>query len=239
MRRQTNTLSILIPCLQCSEPFHPRSDLLKQGKGRYCSVQCSGAAHRTKQERACNRCGDSYTARADALAKGEGLYCSRTCAARSGAVTPPEIRYWKYVDKRGPDECWPWVGGCFDGRYGAFAIDSTHTIGAHLFAYMLGYDLSAIPRGQYVCHTCDWGICQNPAHLFLGSTQENSWDRHAKERDARGEGHGMAKLTATSVIEMRVARTNGATLIELAEQYGVTKTTVSQIVNRKTWRHVP
>ena len=30
-------------------------------------------------------------------------------------------RFWKYVDKKGPDECWEWTG-CNSGGYGQLGI---------------------------------------------------------------------------------------------------------------------
>lgn len=42
----------------------------------------------------------------------------------------------------------------------------------------------AIPAGMHVCHTCDVRRCCNPAHLWLGTNQQNIADMTAK-------GHGI------------------------------------------------
>lgn len=42
----------LAECLYCSSPFHPRYDLIRQGRGRFCSVRCANLARQTKVDEA-------------------------------------------------------------------------------------------------------------------------------------------------------------------------------------------
>jgi hypothetical protein len=67
---------------------------------------------------------------------------------------------------------------------------------------------------------------------------EAHWMRRMPERIARGEGHGCARLTEDIVRAIREARTHGATLERLGDYYGVTKTHVSRIVQRRSWTHI-
>lgn len=56
---------------------------------------------------------------------------------------------------------------------------------------------------------------------------------------AVGERNSRAKLTEEQVLEMRQRYDEGGvTYDELAEEYGVHKGTISQIVNRKSWTHI-
>jgi len=59
-----------------------------------------------------------------------------------------------------------------------------------------------------------------------------------KRGAVRGERHHNSKLTEHDVVEMRKRRKNGASLLELAERYGVDASNVSFICNRKRWAHV-
>jgi len=48
-----------------------------------------------------------------------------------------------------------------------------------------------------------------------------------------------AKLTEATVIEMRQRHAAGASRMELAHAFGVSGPTISNVVNRDTWRHLP
>lgn len=96
-------------------------------------------------------------------------------AALAAKYGTREQRFWSKVDRRGPDECWPWLAAKSATRYGVF--DKTR---AHRVAYALTHGL--IPEGRIVCHRCDNPPCCNPAHLWLGTPKDNTADMVAKGR---------------------------------------------------------
>ena len=76
----------------------------------------------------------------------------------------------------------------------------------------------------------------NVGHIIPGTNAENARDRIAAGTSNRGESHGMSKLTAHQVLEIR-ARCIGkyGEQTVLAVEYGVTKAYISDIVRRKRW----
>lgn len=88
-------------------------------------------------------------------------------------------RFWAKVDKRGPDECWPWTGAKSSHGYGNFCVEG-RTEKASRFSWFLVH--GAIEPGICICHHCDNPICVNPAHLFAGTRLDNTRDCQAKGR---------------------------------------------------------
>ncbi len=101
------------------------------------------------------------------------------------------------------------------------------------------YTRGPVPAGLFVLHRCDNPPCCNPAHLFLGTQADNMADMQAKGRQAKGERHSQAKLTAGAVADMRREYATGSTsLSKLAAAHGVTMGAVWRIIKRLNWVHV-
>ena len=137
-----------------------------------------------------------------------------------------------------------WMAGTNNKGYGKISEDapSRKTFLAHRLSYELHngpIPLGEGPYGTCVLHTCDNPLCVNPAHLFLGSYQENATDMVKKGRQARGEKQGLVKLTEEQVAEIRrdyikSSHTHGQTA--LGRKYGVHQTAIWKVVNEKTWK---
>ncbi len=96
------------------------------------------------------------------------------------------------------------------------------------------------PKGLQVMHSCTNPSCCNPAHLSVGTSQEDADYRVACNRQAKQKGvtHGRAKLTDDDVREIRRLAAKGVLQHEIAAKYGVAQSRISLIYNRKTWPHV-
>lgn len=178
-----------------------------------------------------------------------------------------EARFLTHVEKT-EGECWLWQAGKDAGGYGLFSLGSRKTkrvaVKAHRFSYEM--HIGPIPPGEgyhgtCVLHKCDVRNCVNPAHLFLGTHQDNMDDMRTKGRgvfDAprkvytgdehwtrqpgadllRGEAHGRAKLTEAKVADIREAHAEGMSISLLARIYKVSRPCIKCVLNGRTWGHV-
>ena len=88
-----------------------------------------------------------------------------------------------------------------------------HSSGRTAYAHRVAWELAngQIPEGAFVLHNCDNRRCVNPAHMRLGSFQDNMDDMTGKLRHAHGARNGHAKLTVKDVKAIRaVSGTNTA-----------------------------
>lgn len=145
----------------------------------------------------------------------------------------------KIVDRsrqeNGVDGCWLWDGCVTGNGYGAIRVEGAQ-IGAHRASYLAFK--GEIPAGMCVCHRCDVPTCVNPAHLFLGTVQDNQADKTRKGRQARGRKNGRAKLSAEKVREIFAAHLLGESKKSIARRYEVSDTLVRLVLRREIWTHV-
>ena len=151
--------------------------------------------------------------------------------------------------------CYHWTASYFENGYGAFWLNGD-MLAAHRASYTLF--IGPIPPGEghhgiCVRHRCDNQKCVNPEHLELGTVLDNNRDmaerkraaagerngtRKYPERVSKGERHAAAKLTDELVRRIRTQRKAGALLRELEAEHGICQSVLSEICNRKAWKHV-
>jgi hypothetical protein len=197
--------------------------------------------HKLSIPRVCEQCGKSFLAELCKVRAGAGRFCSLSCNGKvvRRRIEPLVVRFWEKVDRSGgSDACWPWVASCDAKGYGHIGI-----AGKTVRASRVAWELSngPVPDGLFVLHNCPDGdnpTCVNPAHLWLGTHQDNMRDRERKGRTARGERGWRARLTAAQVREIRRRRALGESETALAIAYGVHSGHIHLIVRRLRWRHV-
>ncbi len=171
-------------------------------------------------------------------------YCLKhyTRFKRYGTVNltrlPEEERFHaKYIPEPTGD-CWLWIGGDTGNGYGRIRRKG----GKKILAHRLSWELhnGPIPDGLCVLHKCDTPPCVNPDHLFLGTQKDNIQDAFKKGRlfIPKGEDNKQSKLKNEDIIEIRKLREQGYTQVLLGKMFGVRHTTIGNICNNKTWKHV-
>lgn len=154
------------------------------------------------------------------------------------------VRFLSFVDVRSHDDCWMWIGReTTEGTYGRY-WSGARSWRAHRRSYELFK--GPIPKGMFVCHSCDNRPCCNPSHLWLGTIQENTADMLRKgrgvlpppplpEQRKRGEEAHNSKLTEAAVREILASVEENEVL---ARRFGVKPQTIAVVRKRITWRHV-
>lgn len=135
-------------------------------------------------------------------------------------------RLWNRTYEPDENGCMMWAGATARG-YGQLKVDGK-VVYAHRLAWEVYYG-APVPDGMHVLHECDNPLCVNPDHLFLGTHQDNMKDRQSK-------GRFSSTLTQEQVDRIRERYAEGGVLQkELAEEYGVSHTTISRILSEVRW----
>ena len=175
---------------------------------------------------------------------GRGKFCSHACQMHT---TISSQYFWNKVNicEHGfscIECCWPWIRSLSTVGYGQLTITNNGkkiTLHAHRIAWEFAYNCS-FPNGLWALHTCDLRACCNPWYIYPGTAQDNSNDACYRQRfpDRRGEKSYNAKLTEIDVREIRHRYVSGETQAIIANYFGIHKSHVSRIVQRKKWTNI-
>lgn len=141
------------------------------------------------------------------------------------------------VERRGPDECWPWKGHCRDDGYGAVSLCWKGRISiqlAHRIAFFLRSGELVVSLNAIIQNTCGNRACCNPAHLVDRQPGEEVLVAKQKMRSGELPPSPHCKLTNEQIDEIRRERRAGATVQALGDKYGVTRQTITSVTTRHT-----
>lgn len=162
-------------------------------------------------------------------------------------------RFNKKISAPNEDGCMDWTAAISKKGYGVLGVgsrldNSRKTIYAHRLSFEI--HKGSIPSEMQVCHTCDRPICVNPIHLFLGTPKDNSQDMVKKGHAAMKKGQippqfipnilekQTAKLTVEKVVLIKKRLLEGEHYVNLAKEYGVSKSCISDIKRNATWKNI-
>jgi hypothetical protein len=138
-----------------------------------------------------------------------------------------EERLWEKIDKRGPNDCWPWTG-CHN-RYGLIHGWREKNILAHRAVFALTHTINDT---MVVRHSCDNPLCCNPNHLLAGTQQDNMHDMME-----RGRGSKPPLISKLSEQQVRAILGDHRLHRVIAAEYGISKHTVGAIKAGGRWKH--
>ncbi len=148
-------------------------------------------------------------------------------------------RFWSKVEKT--DSCWFWTGHKNRKGYGHITIDK-YPFRAHRVAYCM--EFGEIPKGLFVCHSCDNPSCVNPSHPFLGSPADNAKDMANKGRAHKwsgqraGENNPFSKINDSTAIKILRSYKNGTRISTIARDMGIPRSTVDCVARGISWKHI-
>jgi hypothetical protein len=155
-------------------------------------------------------------------------------------------RFWDKVEILGKDDCWEWKASLRAG-YGTIRINGIQE-SSHRVSWKIHH--GNIPKGIFVCHSCDNKLCVNPNHLWLGTYLDNIRDMVNKKRNnpiwlwtknhpevfPRGEKARLAKLTNKDAYEIRkLFNDNKYNQTKLANIYKVSKWVIFRVVHNMSY----
>jgi hypothetical protein len=152
-------------------------------------------------------------------------------------------KLWENVDKDWPiieyvwTPCWLWKWHTTNGWYGIITINNKW-IRTHCLSWEI-HNKQKIPKWMHTCHKCDNPSCINPEHLFLWTPKENAQDKVKKWRayswDHKWEKSWRAKLKESDILKIRI---DTRKYLEIANEYKIDTSSVSDIKRKKTWKHL-
>jgi hypothetical protein len=142
-------------------------------------------------------------------------------------------RFMLCVDKQ-EDGCWLWTGAKAVG-YGVMKLGGRKGKLWYSHRLMFLHHYGHLTPGLDVAHSCR-NKCVNPEHLSEKTRKDNQIDRVRDGTTNRGERQGRAVLTDKQVRAIRECVNQ--TQQQIADEFGVSRTTISYILTNKRWQHI-
>lgn len=152
-----------------------------------------------------------------------------------GRAAPGQAAWWLLENiLRASDDCLLWPFACNSAGYGKIQyrgkIRDTHRLVCEL-------TYGPPSKGLEAAHACGNPACVNPKHLSWKTPLANAEDKVTHGTNPVGSVNGASKLTESQVAQMR-ALASVLRPSELADRFNVSRPTVTNVLSRKTWRHV-
>lgn len=140
------------------------------------------------------------------------------------------------VDEKG---CWNWKLSLH--RDGYAKIKKGGFWQGHRLSFAAYYP-EEYDKDLLVLHKCHNRKCVNPKHLYQGTHSDNNKDTieagKGRNQFQCGELHPNSKVDKFLVQHLRKEFAYGKPVRQIANEFGLPRTTVSAICHRHSWRHL-
>jgi hypothetical protein len=170
-------------------------------------------------------------------------------------VVPPKPTKWRRLrdyppPSPQPTPCRLWQGAIDKYGYGKKKVRYSRdgpwiAEKVHRWALNMSRERRLRPE-QVVLHLCDNPLCYRIDHLKVGTVQDNNADMLAKGRASKppvnhlhGERHGMSKLNAEKVADIRRWHAEGVPKQQIADRLEISRTTVRRVIEGISWAEAP
>lgn len=191
-----------------------------------CSVSDCG---KPTKSRACPYCHRHYRIN---LRHGSPL------AVKKRHTDPGETYSWllQHVGHNG-EECLEWPFTIHSAGYGVVQVGDKKRIASTVMCELVHGEKPT--KEHQAAHFCGYRRCINPNHIRWATPSENQLDRVAHGTSNRGARHGLSKLTAAKVLQIRHMAASGLTHKAIAEQMGISRSHISGVASRTYWNWLP
>jgi len=131
--------------------------------------------------------------------------------------------------------CHNWTRAKTGSGYGAIVINQ-RTMCAHRIAFELAN--GPIADDAFVLHNCDNPACVNPAHMRLGTHEDNMHDKVLRNRVPAGESHYHSSITKDQALEIIRLLGEGKTVKEVVEITSIPKSVIYNVKYGRCWNDV-
>lgn len=135
-----------------------------------------------------------------------------------------------------PDKCWIWQRTFVNHGYGQIQLGGKR-YRAHRLAWQLANGHPPAVDLE-ILHSCDNPSCINPNHLSEGTHKQNMAEALERRRLKVGSECSWTDLTEVDIIKIRQLLADGSTGRAVARMYNMSEPAISEIKNRRKWKHV-
>ena len=191
----------------------------------------------------CSAAGCAASAKCKGMCMKHYSRTKRNGHTRRAAPRASERLEWLKAHVQHESECClPWPFGRTSKGYGNLQFQGRQSSASRVMC-TLAHGEAPTPQHE-AAHACGAGAngCVNPQHLRWATRSENHCDalEHGTHEGLKHQGasHPSAKLDDAAVLMIRSLVDAGTAQARICEEYGLSSSWVSRIVNRKCWTHI-